>query len=848
MERTRRPRRLLAALLALSAPAAAQDSVSKVHGLPGDALDAHLAAEQLNHYVVDQAALRSSWGHVFQLAPVVKHSQQRALDPQFFTALSGAQSLSRRTAAGVPFASSSYDLWSAQGAGVNDDPQRNDPGQPVDVTGVSGFRLAVAAAEFGSGTTGPTGTPASLNNVIGGLVHFTPERPSRLYVSRVVAAVNSPSDACSLSQFGLGTVDEEGSVHFRADDVGASTCGPLAPIGGQNLYRVRMAARTPLVVNTIAGPGPGDGGATDWLLAGSTTTHNTPNAIPPFVAGRPLLIGSNFAVQYVYEQSPGAVVASAPGAHFAPGVTDHRGAVGYSPFEFSSLFGASPGGTAAVLARTGSSLTTAIDAWGLGPNGDVTGVLAQSLPAVVSDPLQTWSSGDLPGAQEFDHYHSQTAFRGGTSQVAIGRDRSGNLLLAAVVYYGFQPPPLVPFNNPNNYVAVCRIAPDGAAQWSVAGWTEQSASVSDGKTIYQDATTPIGRMTGAFFGPAVSAPMIDGAGNVWFLSAIEVGGQPSVGLLRAVYDEAAFAYRLELVLQQGQVFAGLNSATAYQLRFLEVSDGDSVSSGTAWSGNLSASTWLDEPVANLAQDDNRTLGGLVLAASILYDVDGNGRFVRSTGPGGDPLSPDEDYQVLLLVTPGVDCNDNGIPDDYDVTDGASRDLDANGVPDECEGVVGLPECAGDGSLATACPCGNFGLPGRGCDNSAATGGAQLGGSGTLAPDTVVLTSDGELPTALSIFLQGDVPIANGVVFGDGVRCVGGVLKRIAVVGAVGGVASYPGPGDPGIRAVSASLGDPIPSGATRHYQVYYRDPVLGFCPNPPGNSWNVSNGFRIVWP
>lgn len=156
-------------------------------------------------------------------------------------------------------------------------------------------------------------------------------------------------------------------------------------------------------------------------------------------------------------------------------------------------------------------------------------------------------------------------------------------------------------------------------------------------------------------------------------------------------------------------------------------------------------------------------------------------------------------------------------------------------------------CFGDGSLATACPCGNFGTTGRGCQNSAGTGGAQLSASGWYLPDSVVLTQSGELASALSIFLQGTGTNANGVVFGDGLRCTAGSLKRLMTRNASGGVVSYPQAGDLGIQARSAQLGDVIAAGTARYYQVYYRDPNLAFCPNPPGNSWNVGNAIQVNW-
>jgi Tol biopolymer transport system component len=152
-------------------------------------------------------------------------------------------------------------------------------------------------------------------------------------------------------------------------------------------------------------------------------------------------------------------------------------------------------------------------------------------------------------------------------------------------------------------------------------------------------------------------------------------------------------------------------------------------------------------------------------------------------------------------------------------------------------------CFGDGT-GGACPCGNTGLPSHGCENSAATGGARAYGSGiaSLAVDTVQLTSAGELANALSLVLQGSSVIAS-VSFGDGLRCAGGVLKRLYVEHAVGGMITVPRPGDPAISTRSATLGDPISLGATRAYQVYYRDPNLGFC----SGGFNVTNAVAIAW-
>ena len=156
-------------------------------------------------------------------------------------------------------------------------------------------------------------------------------------------------------------------------------------------------------------------------------------------------------------------------------------------------------------------------------------------------------------------------------------------------------------------------------------------------------------------------------------------------------------------------------------------------------------------------------------------------------------------------------------------------------------------CSGDGS-AGACPCGNVGVSGRGCENSTGTGGALLTVSGvaSLSADTLQLTASSELPSALSIVLQGSTAIP-AVNFGDGLRCAGGNLKRLYTKSASGGVITAPQPGDPSISARSGALGDPLPLGAMRAYQVYYRDANTGFCPAPPGSTFNATNVIAIPW-
>jgi hypothetical protein len=153
----------------------------------------------------------------------------------------------------------------------------------------------------------------------------------------------------------------------------------------------------------------------------------------------------------------------------------------------------------------------------------------------------------------------------------------------------------------------------------------------------------------------------------------------------------------------------------------------------------------------------------------------------------------------------------------------------------------------------ACPCANAASgPGRGCDNSSFTGGAALTASGIayLSIDSLAFTASGEKPSATSILLQGDAILPNGVVFGQGVRCAGGMLKRLYVKTALNGSISAPDfpAGDPTVSARSASLGSPIQPGQPYLYLVYYRDPiVLGGC--AASSTFNATqSGSVIYWP
>ena len=151
-----------------------------------------------------------------------------------------------------------------------------------------------------------------------------------------------------------------------------------------------------------------------------------------------------------------------------------------------------------------------------------------------------------------------------------------------------------------------------------------------------------------------------------------------------------------------------------------------------------------------------------------------------------------------------------------------------------------------------CPCANApAVLGRGCDNSAGTGGAVMTASGTasLGADTLVFTTNGERPTALSLVLQGPASLSGGTDFGQGVRCLGGtIIRRLYVKTASGGSITVPDvlAFDPAISERSSEKGDLIQAGQSRWYLVYYRDSVVpGGCPST--STFNATQTGRVDW-
>ncbi|MBL8763843.1 MAG: hypothetical protein JNM07_06200 [Phycisphaerae bacterium] len=665
----RRPARFLiacSAAMCLTSAVPAQDSVSKVSGPSGDAVGPFNLGEQSNAYIVDLTPLVTSRGSRYLLGPVLKSSK---VSTAFFNAMPSASAVSA-TSIVAPYPSPSYSLWNAPGAGINGNSTLNDPGIEVIPGSASGRQLTLAMGEFDTSDGGK-----QYNGVIAGVVSYDPTEPARVYVTRLAAAVNGTNANDERSFFGVGSADATGKVYFRADSLGATGTNP---INGNNYFRINALARNPGVINYIDNQATGgsDSGATNWILRRvTTTTVNPPACAAESLAGRSILLASNYSGQFVHENA--ANTTNTTNTH-RPGTAAQRGNVSYSSRNFLP---ASQFGTAAMLTRTTSNEpTNSVSVWGVGAGGSPVGSLKLDLPLVIADlePGVNFSSEayGVSRADAFNGYLSQISFRGGNGPVALGVDQPGRLLVAASVDAGASA-----VDQELNYIAVSRTETSGPTEWVLAAWV----SNLDGKPIRSASGLPIGRLArysqisgGAMSGPSLSSPAMDSAGGLWFIGACEFfdrlpGGASefNLALLRGAYDAATFSYTLESVIEEGDVFFGANSSRDYQVRRLILQDGGSLASGSFYSGAVCQDAAGGIDPATLGPRDGRALGGLAIAAEIVYDVNGDGLFEKVTGPGGNPSSPDQEYFALMFLSGAAcpaDFNGDGSVDDFDYFD------------------------------------------------------------------------------------------------------------------------------------------------------------------------------------
>lgn len=250
------------------------------------------------------------------------------------------------------------------------------------------------------------------------------------------------------------------------------------------------------------------------------------------------------------------------------------------------------------------------------------------------------------------------------------------------------------------------------------------------------------------------------------------------------------------------------------------------------SGGLSAPTTLPSSSFVVATD--------------LGDIDGDGDldWILSDFGGGDFTLFENDGLGSFTVkeTFQADANSSDVVFmDFD----NDRDLDML-LLDEIADVVRFYEndtdagqtfCGGEGGL---CPCGNAGLPCRGCENSAGDGGVLLT-TASFSPNgsgggTVDLLGAGypAMGTPAVVAIRGTAQENGGAgsTFGDGLLCVQAPIVRLGAAFAIDGNSS-----------LTINHGSMAGAG-TFHYQLWYRNSAASFC---TPDRFNLSNGVTLVW-
>lgn len=207
-----------------------------------------------------------------------------------------------------------------------------------------------------------------------------------------------------------------------------------------------------------------------------------------------------------------------------------------------------------------------------------------------------------------------------------------------------------------------------------------------------------------------------------------------------------------------------------------------------------------------------------------------------------------DYQVFLRETTGTSATFTGQAgsryDFYCIARDSAGNVELQAPLAEASTTVTMTApsfCAGDGA-SIPCPCGNASAlgAGEGCASSLGHGGTlRLSGTSSVALGNLVLEGAGMLDGP-ALYFQGTTAVNGGLgaLFGDGLRCAGGTVVRLATkMNALGG-SRYPEAGDPPV----AVRGYNVP-GAQRVYQCWYRNSAP-FC---TPETFNTTNARRLTW-
>ncbi len=230
------------------------------------------------------------------------------------------------------------------------------------------------------------------------------------------------------------------------------------------------------------------------------------------------------------------------------------------------------------------------------------------------------------------------------------------------------------------------------------------------------------------------------------------------------------------------------------------------------------------PVSDGVQDVNASMG----SKNVGYSLNHNSGLWVSTDPFGNigthPIVLDGSFSFSFGVTGG----------------GTFIEIFPSSIVVE-RVETGVSYCFGDGTGA-ACPCANVSPVGAdvGCLNSMAVGGKiRAYGLASLGNDTLQLVGS-QMPNSSALYFQGtsQQSAGLGVAFGDGLRCAGGSVIRLATKFNTAGGSQYPVGAD-----LDVSVRGLVTTPGSRAYQCWYRNAAT-FCTT---STFNLTNGIWVTW-
>ena len=287
-----------------------------------------------------------------------------------------------------------------------------------------------------------------------------------------------------------------------------------------------------------------------------------------------------------------------------------------------------------------------------------------------------------------------------------------------------------------------------------------------------------------------------------------------------------------------------NASNIYNLR-VDTDDG-----GATLSNNTL--TTLEQPADNwthIAVNVDRTVGQL----EIFFDGVSQG-LVPMSSPSAGGVYATRDMDIGVINTDGTQNQvESAGLDDLAFYEGMLSAADIAGLasgtltPLDFGPEPGTGYCFGDGS-GTQCPCGNNSdgtVPGSGCANGVSASGAKLTASGdaSLSNDTLVLYGTGLDPLNSGLYFQANDDLSPGIIWGDGLQCAGGQLKRLGVR-----FSDATGASDTSAWTTPISVwAGNVLAGDTKRYQLWYRDTSGGQPCGVGVNDFNSTNGYEITW-